>query len=272
MSSLAGGARRGAGLGPLQMARLVGVGWVHHVRNISASRFFLVTTIFLPVLLATVAFFMFRAGAREGSLLYASLGAGVMGIWSSTLFGSGGAIQWARREGTLEVQVASPAGYFWVLLPQTIATATIGLYSLLATLVWGRLLFGVPFSVEHPLAFALAVPVTVLGLGMLGLLMASTFVLYRHANALSNMLEFPVLFVSGLLVPLSQLPGWLRPVGWLLAPTWGMRAVRAAALGGDPWTPLGVTLGLAAAYLVLGALFLRLFLRLARERATLALT
>lgn len=253
-------------------ARLLAVGWRHHVRTISASRFFLVTTVFMPVLLATVAFLMFRAGTREGTLLYASLGAGVMGIWSSTLFGSGGAISWARREGTLEVLVASPAGYFWVLLPQTLATATVGLYSLVSTLVWGRVLFGVPFTIEHPLAFALAVPVTVLGLGMLGLLMASTFVLYRHANALSNMLEFPVLFVSGLLVPLSQLPAWLQPVGWLLAPTWGMRAVRAAALGGSPWPPLGMTLALGAAYLVLGAGFLRLFLRLARERASLALT
>ena len=253
-------------------ARLIAIGWRHHIRNMTASRFFLVTTVFLPILLSMVAFFMFRAGAREGTLLYASLGAGVMGIWSSTLFGSGGAISWARREGTLEVLVASPAGYFWVLLPQTVATATVGLYSLASTLLWGRLLFGVPFSIAHPLAFVLSIPVTVLGLGMLGLLMASTFVLYRHANAISNMMEFPVLFVSGLLVPLSALPEWLRPVGWLLAPTWGMRAVRAAALGGNPWPPLGVTVGLAAVYLVLGALFLRLFLRLARERATLALT
>lgn len=256
----------------VRAARLVAVGWRHHVRNTMASRFFLVTTVFLPVLLATVAFLMFQAGSREGTLLYASLGAGVMGIWSSTLFGSGGAISWARREGTLEVLVASPAGYFWVLLPQTVATATIGLYSLVATLAWGRVLFGVPFTIAHPVAFAAAVPVTVIALGMLGLLMASTFVLYRHANALSNMLEFPVLFVSGLLVPLSLLPGWLRPVGWVLAPTWGMRAVREAALGGHPWPALGVTVGLACAYLALGAAFLRLFLRFARERATLALT
>ena len=269
---MTGNSSRGVGLRAARAARLIAVGWRHHLRNITASRFFLVTTVFLPLLLATVAFFMFRAGAREGTLLYASLGAGVMGIWSSTLFGSGGAISWARREGTLEVLVASPAGYFWVLLPQTVATATMGLWSLVATLLWGRVVFGVPFTLAHPAAFVVSVPVTVLALGMLGLLMASTFVLYRHANALSNMLEFPVLFVSGLLVPLSALPAWLRPVGWLLAPTWGMRAVRAAALGGDAWAPLGVTVGLAVAYLAIGALFLRLFLRLARERATLALT
>ena len=39
-----------------------------------------------------------RVAAGSG-LLYASLGAGMMGIWSSVLFGSGGLIQWQRWQG-----------------------------------------------------------------------------------------------------------------------------------------------------------------------------
>ena len=38
--------------------------------------------------------------------VYAALGAGLMGIWSATLFGSGGAIQWQRWQGTLEILVS----------------------------------------------------------------------------------------------------------------------------------------------------------------------
>ena len=49
---------------------------------------------------------MFKSGSRSGTLLYAALGAGLMGIWSSTLFGSGGAIQWQRWQGTLEILIA----------------------------------------------------------------------------------------------------------------------------------------------------------------------
>ena len=47
------------------------------------------------------------------------------------------------------------------------------------------------------------------------------------------MLEYPVWLVTGLLVPLAVLPGWVTPVSWVLAPTWGMRALRASAFGGD---------------------------------------
>ncbi|HSC92592.1 MAG TPA: ABC transporter permease [Gaiellaceae bacterium] len=252
--------------------RLVHRGWVFHLKGLTLSWFFLLTTVFMPVILATVAFFMFQAGQREGTLFWAALGAAVYGIWSSTLFGSGGAIQWQRWQGTLELLVAAPAPFFLVVLPLTLATSTIGIYSLCATLLWGRLAFGIPFTVEHPLWFAVAVPVTIVGLGLLGMVFAATFVLYRHANALSNMLEWPVLLVTGLLVPLSLLPSWVLPISWALAPTWGMRALRDAALGGSPAPDVAMTLLLGAGYVAIAAFFLRYFERAARRQATLSLT
>jgi ABC-2 type transport system permease protein len=254
------------------MLRVLWASWLFHLRSLTMSGFFVLTSTIQPVIFATIAFYLFRSGHREESLLWAALGAGMMGIWSSTLFGSGGAIQWQRWLGTLELLVAAPPPAIAVLVPLTVATSTIGLYSLTATLLWGRVLFGIPIHFVHPWLFALAVPATVISLGLLGLLLASTFILYRNANALSNLLEYPVWLVTGLLVPLSYLPGWAHPIGWLIAPRWGVEAMRRAALGGAPLAPIGLTLALGAAYLALGALFLRLFERLARERATLSLT
>ena len=236
------------------------------------SGFMLLMAVIQPVIFASIAFFMFEAGKRPGTLLYAAIGAGLMGIWSTTLFASGGSLQWWRWQGFLEPLVATPTPFVLVLLPATVANSTYGMYALGMTLAWGRLVFGIPLTFAHPWLFALAVPATIVGLGLLGFFLASSFVLYRHANALSNMLEYPVWLVTGVLVPLSLLPGWVRPIGWILAPTWGVRAIRAAALGGGPWPPIGMTLGLGAAYLVAGSLFLGWFMRLARERATLSLT
>jgi ABC-2 type transport system permease protein len=255
-----------------RLLRLIWTGWVFHVKSLTLSGFFLVTSVFQPIIFASLAYFIFRAGAREGTLLYVALGAGMMGIWSSTLFGSGGAIQWQRWQGTLELLVAAPPRFILTMVPLTIATATIGLYAVVATLFWGRLLFDVPLDVEHPWLFALALPVTTVGLGLLGLVLASTFVLYRHASAFSNLLEYPVWLVSGLLVPVSLLPGWVEPVSWVLAPTWGVKAVRESALGGDPGAAVGMCLLLSAVYLVVGAATMANFERLARKRATLGLT
>jgi ABC-2 type transport system permease protein len=256
----------------MRAARLLAVGLAFHVKSLTLSTFFLLTSVFMPLLVATVAYYMYRAGGRPGTLFYASLGAAVYGIWSTTLFGSGGAIQWQRWQGTLEILVSTPAPFILVVLPLTVATSAIGVYSLASTLFWGRVAFGIPFHVEHWLAFLVAVPATIIGLGLLGLLFASTFVLYRHANALSNMLEWPVLLVTGMLVPLAQLPGWSHPIAWVLSPTWGVRGLRQAALGGTPWPNIGMTLLLGLVYLVLGMLFLRYFERAARKQATLSLT
>ena len=151
----------------------------------------------------------------------------MMGIWSSTLFGSGGAIQWQRLQGTLELLVAAPAPFLLSLLPITLATASVGLYSIVATLFWGWLLFGMPLTLVHPLAFALAPAGG-------GRRRSACWDCARvdvralpHANAFSNLLEYPVWLVTGLLVPVSLLPGLWHPISWVLSPTWG--AARSAA-------------------------------------------
>jgi ABC-type polysaccharide/polyol phosphate export permease len=257
----------------VKLARLIWVGTRFRARELVVSRWFLLLCVLQPVIFATIAFYMFKAGGRPGTLLYAALGAGMMGIWSSTLFGSGGALQWNRWQGTLELLVAAPPPFLVVLLPLTLATSVTGAYSLFATLFWGRVFFGVPLHFVHGLAFAVAVPAAVFSLGLMGLLMASSFILYRHANALSNLLEYPVWVATGLLFPLALLPGWVRPISWLLAPRWGIDAIRHAALGSGPvWFPIAMCAVTGAAYVVLAGVFLGIFERAARANATLSLT
>ena len=254
-------------------SRIIRIGLAFRVREFTVSRWFLLMAVFQPLIFASIAFYMFRAGGRPGTLLYAALGAGMMGIWSTTLFGAGGALQWNRWQGTLELLVAAPCPFIVVLLPLTLATSVTGAYALVATLFWGRVFFGVPLTLAHPLAFVVAVPAGVLALGLMGLLMAASFVLYRHANALANLLEYPVWVATGLLFPISLLPGWVRPISWLLAPYWGIAAIRHAAIGGGAvWLPVAMCAVLGTAYFLLAAFFLQIFERLARARATLSLT
>lgn len=224
-----------------------------------------------PLFFATVAFFMYRAGSPN-ALFYASLGASVMGVWSATSTAAGGALQRERWHGTLELLVAAPAHFSLILLPVTVAMSTIGIYSMAATLAWGRLLFGIDMRLEDPLAFVLAVPATVISIGMLGFLLAVSFVRYRTAWALGNLLEYPVWLICGFLVPLSLFPGWVEPISWALAPTWGMNAIRESALGGSPWPDVGLCAALGAGYTLAGVLLVEEFLHAARKRATLALT
>jgi ABC-2 type transport system permease protein len=255
----------------MKVARLIAVTWWFQLKQMTKAGLFVFTSIIEPLIFATLAYYLFKAGHRPGTLLYAALSAGLMGIWTSTLFGAGGAINYQRWQGVLEPMIASPPPYALILFPQTLASASIGLYSLASTLIWGRLVFGIPLTFAHPLAFALAVVVTIVALGALGLIMGASFILYREANALANMLEFPIWIVTGVIVPLSLLPGWTHPLSWILAPTWGYRAIHNSALGGNPWPGIGMALVLTVVYVALGQVVVGIFERRARERATLSL-
>ena len=239
-----------------------------HVKMYWRSSFDGLLQVLYPLFFATVAFFMFDRKA----LLYASLGAAVMGIWGATSTSAGSAMQRERWHGTLELLVAAPAPFALVLLPVTLGLATMGLYSLVATLLWGRLLFGIELALEHPLLFALSIPVAIASMGSLGFVMAVSFVRYRRAWALGNMFEYPVWLVCGFLVPLSLFPDWVRPISWVLAPTWGMNAIRESALGGSPLPDIALSAALGAAYAAVGLLILERFLDAARARATLSLS
>jgi ABC-2 type transport system permease protein len=256
----------------MTLLRQIWAGFVMNLKMLGTSGFFILTSVVQPVIFATIAFYMFKSGGRPGTLLYTALGAGMMGVWSTTLFGSGGMIQWQRWQGTLELSVGAPPPMVLVYLPFSLANAVTGAFALAATLVWGRLVFGVPLHLVHPALFAFSLLATVIALGLMGLVLASTFILYRYANAMANLLEYPVWIASGLVFSTSILPSWTQPISWALPPYWGVLALRRAALGGDVWGPLGMVVLLGAVSLVIATATFRLFEHFARARATLSLT
>ena len=250
---------------------MIAIGTLLHVKQLSRSGLELTISLFIPIVQATLAVYLFRSGGEGHRLLDAAVGAGMMGVWSSVLFGSGGAIQNQRWQGTLEMIMLAPRRPVLVLLPITLATALTGTYALLATLIWGRLLYGIRLDFAHPAAFVAAAPVVILSLGMFGLLLAATFVLLRNANALANTLEYPVWLVSGILVPITVLPTWTTPLAAALPTTWAARALREATAGGPVWPSVAICAGISLICLALGAIALTHVERRARAAATLAL-
>jgi ABC-2 type transport system permease protein len=195
-----------------------------------------------------------------------------MGTWSAIATTASSALQFARWQGILELLVAAPTPFALVLVPITTAMATTGLYSLVATLVWGRVLFGIEVPVANPLLFSAGLLMTVLAIAMFGFLLSVAVARYRTAWAMGNMLEYPGWLLCGFLVPLALFPTWVQWVSWALPPTWGMDAMRAAAAGESPWFDLTMCVALGTAYASVAALLSGVVLRSARRHATLSLT
>jgi ABC-2 type transport system permease protein len=255
----------------MNIARLLFFGTWLQLKIRSRSAFDGLLAIIYPLFFATTVFLMFREG-RPGALVGAAVGASAMGVWSAVSTTASTALQSERRQGTLELLVASPTAFPLIVVPITVSMAITGLWSLVATLLWGRWVFGIDVHIDDPVGFAGAAVATALSIALVGYLLAVSAVRYRSAWALGTALEFPVWLICGFLIPIAELPGWVRPVSWLLPPTWGVSAIKAAALGRSPWGDIVVCLLAGFAYATLATLLSVRLLRSARAAATLSLT
>jgi ABC-2 type transport system permease protein len=256
----------------MRTLRLLAVAYWLHLKMIAVSAFDGIFQVIWPIYFATAAFLIYGQADDPETMVYAGLGAGVMGIWSVVTTTASGLLQRERWLGTLELLVSSPTPFALTLIPITTAMASLGLFSLGSTLLWGWLLFGITVPIASPLAFALSVVVSIFSIALLGFLLSVAVVRYRTAWAMGNLLEYPGWLLCGFLIPLAQFPTWVAWVSYALPPTWGMAAIRAAASGESPWLDIVACLGIGLAYGLVGALVSETVLRSARRHATLALT
>ena len=202
----------------------------------------------------------------------AALGSALVAIWGATVWSSGAILRGERWQGTLAQILARPAGLGPVLLGKTLGTTLRSAVFIAATVLVTAVALGDPVSIERPLPFLAALLAVLASALVLGVLLSTLFVLTRAAGRISEALMYPIFILGGLLVPLSLLPDWIRPLSTVVSLRWGGELLKAAA-GGEPqagtaWVLLA---GTTAAYAVLARLAFRRVLDRARRDGTLDL-
>jgi ABC-2 type transport system permease protein len=239
-----------------------------------------IPNIIAPFVFTFVALTLFTDTSQSFGL-YAVLGGGMMGMWGNTLYSSGFAIDFERWQGTLEEVVAAPSNLLHVITGRSVSNALFGLTNMVAILIIAAVVFRVELGVANPVLFALSLVLTLLSVSALGLIFASSFVLTRSAQILTNGLEFPIYIISGAMFPIGLLPFWTHPASFILGPTWGIQAIRAAAteasvplaLWGDTgiafWGDIGIMLMISAIYVAIAALLFKIVETKSRRDGTL---
>jgi len=242
------------------------------LRVLSTSLFDGALAVLFPLMFATAALLVYRINGDPDSLQYAGLGAAIMGMWTCQGVIASSLLTRERWAGTLELLVAAPTPLSRVLVPITMALSTIGLYCVVATILWERWVFHLRLEIASWPLFVLSVLMAALTLALFGFFLSVTAVRYRTSWALGAALEYPGWLLCGFLIPVDLLPTWIQPLSWAIPTTWAMSAIRAAANGGSPWLDLAVCAAIGLAYAVVAAYLGRRLVDSARRNATLALT
>lgn len=180
-----------------------------------------------------------------------------------------------RHGQTLELVVASPSPYVLVLLARILVLTVGGLIGVAESWLIARLVFGLQLTVHHPLLLASTLLATSLATAGTALLTAALFSLGRQVRTFQNAINGPLYLLGGVLVPVTYLPDWLRPLSPFVFFSWSAELLRAAFVSDAPagiGRGLGMIVLLGAAAGGLGGLILRRMLDNLRRRGALGLT
>ena len=84
----------------------------------------------------------------------------------------------------------------------------------------------------------------------IGYVIASFAQTEEAANGLTSIVQFPLMFLSGIFFPLEIMPDWLRTVATAMPLTYLGDALRQVMVGGIPFAPLGLDLAILGGWLV----------------------
>lgn len=155
-----------------------------------------------------------------------------MALWSSAIWTSGYAIERERREGTILSLFLSPASRGAVIFGYAAGSLLVFVIPTMLIVAGVALISGAEFNISDPLAVAASAFALVGSAVMLGYMLAGAFVLSRRANMIANFLQSPIFLLSGMVVPVDDLPGPLQFFAEIFPISAGMEALRASLLRG----------------------------------------
>lgn len=242
--------------------------WRLQLQLLSRNPFFVSMATLTPLAYGGIAYMM---NASQPVTIRLAIGAGLLGAWSICLYGAAEALFMQRFTGTLELIVGAPKSLSLPVAGFSAATATLGAYSIIISVAMAVILFGDRLSFANPVGTAFALLTSLAGLTVIGMTLAAFYVVTRQAIELTNVLEYPVWIVCGVIVPATSLWPPLAWIGKLTPLGWSMEALDATTTNADPLPALIGSTALIALYGFLAVVLLRLVDRRARETGTLAL-
>lgn len=172
-----------------------------------------------------------------------------MGLFGALYVGFGLLAEW--REGVLEAERVSPASRGALLLGR-LGRDVLQLGIQCLVLVGA----GYAFGMDAPLSGALAGVGLALLLGAAGSALSNAIALRTRSEEimapLVNVVTMPVLLLSGILLPMTLGPGWLRSVSDVMPVRYVVDAVRSAFSGDLAVPAVGIGLAVTGTLLVLG--------------------
>lgn len=144
-------------------------------------------------------------------------------------FMAGVSVVWDREFGFLKEVLVAPISRAAVAIGKTLGSATVALLQGTLILLFAPLI-GVSVSLWQVLALLPLMFLLAVSLGSLGVLLATRIRSMEAFQATTQMLMFPMVFLSGAFFPVQGLPAWMNVLVKINPATYGIASIRQLIL------------------------------------------
>lgn len=158
-----------------------------------------------------------------------------------------------REKKVLKRFKATPVSPFSLLSANLIANVIIYVFSLALLVMVGKIAYNIKFE-GKVYAVIFAVALSVLAIFTLGLFIASIAKSAKSANAIGNLVYFPMLFLSGASLPYEKLPESVQKFAKIFPLTYSVKLIKGVWFGNkilDYKLEIGVLIGVTLVCLIL---------------------
>lgn len=184
-----------------------------------------------PLIYTFILYMMYMDSGIVNYVNNVILGSGICSLWSSVCFSSAGDIERERHMGTLENIFCCPSEFTTIVLGKVLANTFLGLSGLLLSILFTGIIFKGILYISNYGMFVVSFVVMLLSFVSLSLVICPVFTLSRNARTLMNCMEYPIFILGGFVFPVDLLPGFIRPLSYILSPSWSVAALRESASG-----------------------------------------
>lgn len=224
--------------------------------------------------LTQMLYFVLMTGVAGGTTLSISevaLGNALQAVTYSTVFAVCSIPGDEKHSATLPLLMNTPTKLHSVIIGKSLFHIAAGMMTVVVSLAFAALVFGVSFAQVDVLSLTMVVLVTTYAMTGFGLMLSSIGIYMRSSILLASFFLYIGLIFCGVNFPVSHLPSFLQPISAVLPMTYGVHSLRMAVEGAAVFEiaqDLVLMLVIGSIMLLIGFLMLRLFERLARIKGS----
>ena len=234
----------------------------------------------LPFLTTSAFVFVYRALKAPPEFIgFVVLGGAMLAFWLNVIWLMAAQLYWEKDQGNLELYFTAPISMMAILFGMAMGGLLMSCLRAGIVLFVGAVLYNVQFNVDQWLLLLAVFFLTLVALYGLGMMLSGLFLIWgREAWHMTQLLQEPVYFVSGLNFPVASL-GALGAVAISILPlAVGLDAMRQLAFAGSsnsngflpPEVEALILVVMAVVFIGLSRYLLRVIERRARLEGTLS--